>query len=206
MWFCLLQDDKKEAIEWQYYKGAISFAPSLNSFGSELVFTCFVVKKDICSLWHDRLCHPRNTIVEKIAKHCNFNIDKTIYCQTCSINKIHKLPFQRREIYCNSSLFVPHMDVWDLAPMTSINVFKFYLIIVDEFSRFTWIYPLKRKDEVFDQFLIFQKLIENLLDRKILHSDWQLWGGFSLDKELFRGYLSLILLRKWRFPKENFDI
>ena len=45
---------------------------------------------------------------------------------------------------------------------------------VDDFSRFTWIFPLKTKDETLVVFRIFKKQIEKQLDRfiKCIQSDW----------------------------------
>jgi histone deacetylase 1/2 len=45
---------------------------------------------------------------------------------------------------------------------------------VDAYSRFTWLYLIKHKSDVYDVFLQFQKHVERLLNRKIIHvqSDW----------------------------------
>jgi hypothetical protein len=45
---------------------------------------------------------------------------------------------------------------------------------IDDFSKFTWIYLLKYKSEVFQKFHEFQKLVERLFDKKIIvvQSDW----------------------------------
>lgn len=45
---------------------------------------------------------------------------------------------------------------------------------IDAYSRFTWIYLLKRKSDVFDAFLQFQRHVERLLKEKIVYvqSDW----------------------------------
>jgi histone deacetylase 1/2 len=45
---------------------------------------------------------------------------------------------------------------------------------IDDFSKFTWIYLLKNKSDVFQKFRDFQQHVERLFDRKILavQSDW----------------------------------
>jgi histone deacetylase 1/2 len=45
---------------------------------------------------------------------------------------------------------------------------------VDAYNRFTWLYLLKRKSDVFHVFIEYQKHVERLLDKKIIHvqSDW----------------------------------
>lgn len=47
---------------------------------------------------------------------------------------------------------------------------------IDDFSKFTWIYPLKHKSEVFSKFQEFQTLVERLFDRKIITMQTD-WGG-----------------------------
>ena len=60
----------------------------------------------------------------------------------------------------------------------ALNIITF----IDDFSRKTWIYFLKAKNEVFEKFKEFKALIENLSDKKIktLRSDN---GGEYTSKE-----------------------
>ena len=43
----------------------------------------------------------------------------------------------------------------------SFSGFSYYVIFIDDYSRKTWIYFLKTKDEVFDRFKEFRTLVEN---------------------------------------------
>jgi hypothetical protein len=49
-----------------------------------------------------------------------------------------------------------------------------YVSFIDAYSRFTWLYLLKHKYDIFDVFTQFQTHVERLLGHKILHvqSDW----------------------------------
>jgi hypothetical protein len=49
----------------------------------------------------------------------------------------------------------------------SISGYKYYVIFVDDWSRFTWIYPLHHKFEVFENFFKFKLLVKNQLSSKI---------------------------------------
>ena len=55
------------------------------------------------------------------------------------------------------------------APMssTSLSGFEYYITFIDDYSRKTWIYFLKAKNEVFEKFKEFKALIENLSDKRI---------------------------------------
>lgn len=51
--------------------------------------------------------------------------------------------------------------------MLFISGCKFYAIFVDDFSWYSWIFPLKHKSDVFDCFVKFKSLIENFFTSKI---------------------------------------
>jgi len=53
---------------------------------------------------------------------------------------------------------------------------KYYVSFIDDYSKFTWIYLLKLKSDVFSVFQDFQKLVERQFDRKILAVQTD-WGG-----------------------------
>ena len=45
---------------------------------------------------------------------------------------------------------------------TSLSGYVYYASYIDDYSRKTWIYFSKKKDEVFERFKEFKALIENL--------------------------------------------
>ena len=54
-----------------------------------------------------------------------------------------------------------------LPPVLSNESFRYYIIFIDAFSRFTWIYPMHTKDEALPIFMMFSKHVENLFNTKI---------------------------------------
>ena len=60
--------------------------------------------------------------------------------------------------------------------LESVGRKKYYVSFIDDFSKFTWIYLLKNKSEVFQKFHDFQNLVERQFDRKILAMQTD-WGG-----------------------------
>ena len=85
-------------------------------------------------------------------------------------------------------LEIIHSDVCGLMSSNSLSGYVYYVSFIDEFSRNTWIYLLKRKDEVFSKFKEFKAFIENHTEKKIktFHSDNG--GEFTSDefKELWK--------------------
>jgi transposase InsO family protein len=52
-------------------------------------------------------------------------------------------------------------------PVKSLRGSSYYVIFIDDYSRKTWLYLLKTKDEVFNKFQEFKAEIENLTNKKI---------------------------------------
>ena len=128
-------------------------------------------------LWHKRLGHCNFEAVEKALHSCNipFNATKSsILCHPCCIAKSHKLPYSSSHTQYTAPLQLIHSDVWGPAPLFSINGFSYYVTFVDQFSRYTWLYLLKSKGDVFIAFKHFKTLAENQLNCSIkaFQSDW----------------------------------
>jgi hypothetical protein len=58
-------------------------------------------------------------------------------------------------------------DVWESIP-SSVGRFKYYVLFIDDYSKFTWLYPLKNRSDVFQKFHDFQQLVERFFYKKIL--------------------------------------
>ena len=67
-----------------------------------------------------------------------------------------------------------HSDVWGPAPLTSHFGFQYYVIFVDDFSKYTWLFPLKNKSDVFNIFTEFHKKAKRQFSQKLcaFQSDW----------------------------------
>lgn len=88
-----------------------------------------------------------------------------------------KPPATLSENYCTSSapLDLVFSDVWGPAP-TSVRKHDFYVIFIDDYSKFTCIYLVHHKPEVFQKFHDFQNLVERMFNRKIVAVQTD-WGG-----------------------------
>ena len=84
-----------------------------------------------------------------------------------------KNSFPKKDNKAEGVLELIHSDVCGPMPSSSISGYVYYVSFIDDYSHKTWIYFLKSKDEVFNNFKEFKALIENLFERKIkiLRSD-----------------------------------
>jgi histone deacetylase 1/2 len=126
--------------------------------------------------WHARLGHPSSSIVQQILSSNKISVsdkhDESV-CDACQKGKSHQLPYPKSTSVSSALLELIFSDVWGPAPV-SFGRYKYYVSFIDDFSKFTWIYLLKNKSDVFQKFRDFQQHVERLFDRKILafQSDW----------------------------------
>ena len=76
-------------------------------------------------------------------------------CSSCQLRKICKLPFYLRNKIEKEPLLKIHRDLLGPAFVESSQHMKYYVIFVDDHTRYTWIYLLKKKSEFFDVFIKF---------------------------------------------------
>ena len=69
-------------------------------------------------------------------------------------------------------------------PSSSLNGYVYYVSFIDDFSRKTWIYFLKNKDEVFSKFKEFKALIKKHIEKKI--KTFQLDNGGEFTSNEFK--------------------
>lgn len=60
-----------------------------------------------------------------------------------------------------------HLDVLGPYKINTFDGFKYFLTIVDDFSRATWTYLLRSKYEVYNCFMSFNNLVENQFSVKV---------------------------------------
>jgi hypothetical protein len=129
------------------------------------------------SLWHSRLGHPAIPIVQKVISSnslpCASNKSVESVCDSCQRAKSRQLPYPVSNKISSAPLELIYSDVWGPAP-TSVGRHNYYVSFIDDYSKYTWIYLLRHKSDVFRVFQDFQNLIERKLSRKILciQSDW----------------------------------
>jgi histone deacetylase 1/2 len=131
------------------------------------------------SRWHSRLGHPSSFIVKQVISSNNLpcsgeSLNKLV-CDACQQGKSHQLPYPVSSSVSKYPLELVFSNVWGHVP-ESVGRKKYYVSFIDDFSKFTWIYLLKFKSEVFQKFHEFQALVERLFDRKILAMQTD-WGG-----------------------------
>jgi hypothetical protein len=107
-------------------------------------------------LWHARLDHPGHgqlhRILAKFDFHCSPSEKHS--CSACHLGKHIGLPFSDSNSISLFPFQLMHCDVWT-SPVVSNSGFKFYLVILDDFSHFAWTFPLHQKSDVLPALIAF---------------------------------------------------
>lgn len=140
------------------------------------MFASSTITKTDLSSWHSQLGHPSLSVPKNVVSKFSLPVSQShqteLSCSDCFINKSHKLPFHSNTTVSHRPLEYLYSDVW-MSPITSADNAKYYLLIVDHFTRYSWMYPLQRKSQVKEVFVVFVSLVENRFQAKVktLYSD-----------------------------------
>ena len=143
-------------------------------------------------LWHQRLGHLCSKLLHSTLSSFNNNVKISVHddicsqCKSCISAKMHKLPFPQHIMSSTSPLKLVHSDVWGPTPVTFVLSYKYYVIFVDDFTRFTWLFLLKHKSEVFTVFLHFKALVENQFRSKL--KTLRIDGGGEYTSNHFKSF------------------
>ena len=121
-------------------------------------------------LQHNRLGHPSFAVVSKILSLCKIPLkhdNNNSVCESCQLAKSHRLPFERSTSRAIKQFGLIYVDIWGAAPIVYVNGARYFLLLVDDFSIFSWLYLLETKDEALLMFQHFQTMVERQFDTKV---------------------------------------
>ncbi|GJX76219.1 retrovirus-related pol polyprotein from transposon TNT 1-94 [Tanacetum coccineum] len=130
---------------------------------------CLATIDENSTLWHRRLGHANMRLIQSLAsKELVRNLPKLKFdqhfCDACKIGKQAHASHKAKNIVSTTRcLELLHMDLFGPSAVRSYGGNRYTLVIVDDYSRYTWTRFLKDKTEAFDQFKIFSKKIQNQL-------------------------------------------
>ncbi|PNX99503.1 gag-protease polyprotein, partial [Trifolium pratense] len=123
------------------------------------VSTCLITKEDEVKLWHQRLGHlnlrsMKKAISEEAIRGLpNLKIEEGSICGDCQIGKQTKMPHPKlQHLTTTRVLELLHMDLMGPMQTESLGGKRYAYVVVDDYSRYTWINFIRKKSETFDVF------------------------------------------------------
>ena len=129
---------------------------------------CMIAKNDQNWLWHQRQNHLNFKIInDNCTKDLvtgipkiKFNKDKI--CSACQMGKQIISTFKNKgNIQSDRCLELLHMDLFGPIPVTSLGGMRYTLVVIDDYSRFTWVVVLNSKDQTCNNLINLVKRLQN---------------------------------------------
>ncbi|KAI3715128.1 hypothetical protein L6452_22097 [Arctium lappa] len=105
-------------------------------------------------IWHRRLAHLNFKYMDCLVKNDSvrglpvLRFQKDRLCQDCEKGKMKKAPYKPKPEHCTSAILdLLHVDLCGPMKTKSLGHKKYVLVVVDDYSRYTWVKFLKSKDE-----------------------------------------------------------
>ncbi|GJR76312.1 retrovirus-related pol polyprotein from transposon TNT 1-94 [Tanacetum coccineum] len=96
-------------------------------------------------LWHRRLSHLNFGVINHLVRHGlvrglpKLKFEKDHLCSACALSKSTKKPHKPKSEDTNQEkLYLLHIDLCGPMRVASVNGKNYILVIVDDYSRFTW--------------------------------------------------------------------
>jgi hypothetical protein len=131
------------------FKGVLEGQLYLVDFNRAELNTCLIAKTYMGWLWHRRLAHVGMKNLHKLLKRehilglTNVHFEKDRVCNACQAGKQVGVHHPHKNIMTTDRpLELLHMDLFGPIAYISIGGSKYCRVIVDDYSRFTWVFFL----------------------------------------------------------------
>ncbi|GKB99094.1 retrovirus-related pol polyprotein from transposon TNT 1-94 [Tanacetum coccineum] len=126
-------------------------------------------------LWHRRLSHLNFDYINLLSKKdVVIGLPKLKYvkdqlCSSYEVSKAKRSSFKSKTVPSSKGrLNLLHMDFWGPMRVASINGKRYILVIVDDYSRYTWTLFLRSKDETPEVLKDFLTMIQKNLQAPVI--------------------------------------
>ena len=127
------------------------------------------------ALWHSLLGHASISRIKQLVSRGLLGSvsNKSFDCMPCQFGKQTALPFNNNVSYALSSFDLIHSDVWGPSLISTPGGSRYFVIFVDDFSQYTWIYLFKNHSELYQIYRDFTNMIETQFSKpiKVFKSD-----------------------------------
>jgi transposase InsO family protein len=176
------------------FKGVLGGQLYLVDFDRAELDTCLTAKTNMGWLWHRRLAHVGMKNLHKLLKGehilglTDVHFEKDSICSACQARKQVGVHHPHKNIMTTDRpLELLHMDLFGPIAYISIGRSKYCLVIVDDYSRFTWVLFLQEKSHTQETLKGFLRRAQNEFGLRIkkIRSD----NGTEFKNSQIEGFL-----------------
>ena len=97
----------------------------------------------------------------------NYKLTDLSFCEHCVFDKVTRVKFAKAVHETQNHLDYIHSNLWGPSRVPSLGGTRYFLTLIDDYSRKVWIYFLKNKSETFLKFKEWKILVETQVGRKV---------------------------------------
>ena len=143
---------------------------------------------DMAFVWHARLRHLSFHKLQKLGLlHSSSSTDLIKMCPVCSKARQHRLPFPHSQIHTTHVFELIHIDLWGPYRVQTYNGYKYFMTIVDDYSRSTWTHLLSCKSNALSLIKAFVEMVQTQYHASVqtIRSDNAFELGSSHEATIF---------------------
>ena len=119
-------------------------------------------------LSHFRLSHPSFSFLKRMFPTMFGRLAIQIFhYDACEFIKHHRVSFPSRNNKCYIPLSLIHTDVWGSTRIQSISKAKWFVSVINDCTKVTWVFLMKHKSDVSTIFRVFHTMVKTQFDAKI---------------------------------------
>jgi transposase InsO family protein len=135
---------------------------------------CHLSKHDESWLWHRRLGHLnfdhliKLKNLEAVKDLLRISKPQDSMCKPCQVGKQNRTQFKSKSFTSTKKpLQLVHMDLCGPSRQEGTGKENYFMLIIDDYSRLTWVAFLKEKTEAFEKFKIFKALTKTQTRKRL---------------------------------------
>ncbi|CAL5380597.1 unnamed protein product [Camellia sinensis] len=126
-------------------------------------------------LWHCRLGHLSVGRLKSLISsgHLGHVSSDVLDCVSCQLAKQPALSFNKSDSVSLAPFDLIHSDIWGPSPTPTMGGARYFVVFIDDFSRFTWLFLMKNRSELKQLYYNFATMVKTQFSKtiKLFRSD-----------------------------------
>ena len=151
-------------------QGTLYLLQGTTLLDSAAVASAAIDHGEMTKLWHMRLGHMSERGMQILAKDDllgGHQVKELGFCEHCVFGKLHRNKFTKAVHRTKGTLDYIHSDCWGPSRVESLGGHRYFLSLIDDYSRMTWIFMMRQKSDAFEKFKQWKVLVENQTGKKV---------------------------------------